>query len=51
MEYKQSHPPAYPLGDIKGVPIAVYAGKEDELADVADVEWFRDQVKDSVVDY
>jgi len=33
------------------VPIAIYAGMEDELADVIDVEWFRDQVKESVVDY
>ena len=52
--YGQRVPPQYDMSNItkSGVPIAIYAGELDELADVLDIEWFRDQIgPTSIVDY
>jgi hypothetical protein len=44
--YGQRVPPQYDMSNItkSGVPIAIYAGELDELADVLDIEWFRNQI-------
>jgi hypothetical protein len=33
------------------VPIALFAGGEDELADVQDIAWLKDQINTTVVAY
>ena len=40
-----------PLENISTVPIAMFAGIEDILADTTDAEWARDQIGDNVVHY
>ena len=50
-KYNHSTPPAYPLENIHGVPIALFGGLEDELADQTDVEWLKDRLGSNVVYY
>ena len=40
-----------PLENIQEVPVAIFAGIEDTLADTVDAEWTRDQIGDNVVHY
>ena len=40
-----------PLHKIKDVPIAIFAGKNDEIADTIDTKWTKDQIGDAVVHY
>ena len=35
----------------RGVPVAIFGGKDDELADWRDAEWTRDSIGDAVVHY
>ena len=49
--YGSRDPPAYNLTKISEskVPIALFAGDQDLLADPLDIEWLRDQIKSNVV--
>lgn len=49
--YNTTKAPAYPLSNIKGVPIGIFAGMEDELADVKDIAWLKDQLSEPLVEY
>jgi len=40
-----------PLENISTVPVAMFAGIEDILADTTDAEWTRDQIGDNIVHY
>jgi len=40
-----------PLENISTVPVAIFTGIEDILADTTDAEWTRDQIGDNVVHY
>lgn len=40
-----------PLENINTVPVAIFTGIEDILADLTDAEWTRDQIGDNVVHY
>ena len=42
-----------PLNKINetGVPVAIFGGTDDELADWCDAEWTRDQIGDAVVHF
>ena len=40
-----------PLENINTVPVAIFAGIEDILADTTDAEWTRDQIGDNIVHY
>ena len=40
-----------PLDKVSGVPIAIFTGKYDILADLTDARWTRDQLKENVVQY
>ena len=40
-----------PLENITGVPVAIFTGLEDPLADVTDARWTRDTIGDNVVHY
>ena len=40
-----------PLENITEVPVAIFAGIEDILADTTDAEWTRDRIGDNVVHY
>ena len=40
-----------PLENISTVPVAMFAGIEDILADTTDAEWTRDQIGDNIVYY
>lgn len=40
-----------PLENISTVPVAMFAGIEDILADTTDAEWARDQIGDNIVHY
>merc|ERR1712216_298358 len=40
-----------PLENITGVPVAMFTGKEDILADLTDAQWTRDQIGDNIVHY
>lgn len=48
--YGQPEPPSFDLTAIDQVPVAMFVGKQDDLADVLDTRWERDQIK-SVVYY
>lgn len=44
--YKQDTPPIVDLANIKGdVPIAMFGGTEDDLGDLTDVRWAREQIQ------
>lgn len=42
-----------PLSKIseRGVPVAIFGGMDDELADWKDAEWTRDQIGEAVVHF
>ncbi len=40
-----------PLENIYGVPVAMFTGKEDILADLTDARWTRDRIGDNIVHY
>jgi len=40
-----------PLENITGVPIAMFTGNVDPLADLTDARWTRDTIGDSIVHY
>ena len=40
-----------PLENITGVPIAMFTGKDDILADLTDSRWTRDTIGDNIVHY
>lgn len=48
---KKRHTDLIPLENISTVPVAIFAGIEDILADTTDAEWTRDRIGDSVVHY
>ena len=51
--YGQDQPPAIPLDNINGFPIAMLAGTEDKLAHIDDVRWLKDVMarQDSLMFY
>ena len=49
-KYGQLKPPEVPLQDYN-LPTALVAGTLDKLADLKDVAWLREQIKDKVVFY
>ena len=50
-EYNQTTPPAYPLKNVYGVPIAIIGGLKDTLATPPDTDWLYEQLGDNVVYY
>lgn len=48
LKYGQSSPPEVDLKKIENtkVPVAMFVGNEDDLADIEDTEWVRDQILD-----
>ena len=48
---KKRHTDLIPLENIQTVPVAIFTGIEDPLADITDAEWTRDQIGDNVVYY
>ena len=40
-----------PLENITGVPVAMFTGKDDLMADLTDSRWTRDMLSDSIVHY
>jgi pimeloyl-ACP methyl ester carboxylesterase len=48
--YNQTTPPQYDLSQVK-VPVALYAGTEDWLADPKDVDYLRNQLPNVVQDF
>jgi len=49
--YGQTKPPEIDLKPVPGVPIAMFVGEEDDLADVTDARWLRNQTDSEVVHY
>ena len=49
-KYGQAKPPDVPLSNYN-MPTALIAGTYDKLADVTDVAWLNEQIKDKVVLY
>ena len=49
-KYGQSTPPLIPVDTISKVPVALFVGGKDVLADPLDAKWLRSQIK-SVVHY
>lgn len=49
--YGQITPPVIPIEKITDVPVALFVGKEDELADFEDSEWAQKQLVKSIVSY
>lgn len=47
--YNQPTPPIVDLTVLQKVPIGLYAGSDDELADVSDVAWLRTQLSSEVL--
>ena len=45
------HSKEIPLSEIKEVPIAIFGGKDDEIADSFDTMWTKEQIGDAVVHY
>lgn len=43
--YNQDTPPEINLSNIDQVPVAMFVGTKDDLGDVKDCEWARDQIK------
>ena len=48
-EYRQPTPPLIDLTVLHQVPIGLYAGSDDELADTSDVAWLRTQLSSDVL--
>lgn len=40
--YEQAEPPLIPLSNLRDFPVALFAGAEDHLANIADVRWLKD---------
>lgn len=49
--YGQPTPIEYDLSKISGIPIALLGGKEDKLASHEDLEWLREQLRESIIYY
>lgn len=49
--YGQKTPPLYDLTKISKVPIGLFSGSQDELANPTDVAWLRTQLSEEVVIY
>ena len=47
--YGQSTPPSIDVASITGIPVALYRGSLDELADTKDTEWLADQMQQTLV--
>lgn len=47
-KYNQSTPPEYDLKKIK-IPLAIFSGSKDILANPKDVAWFKEQVKETTI--
>lgn len=50
-KYGTETPPVIPVDQISGMPIALFVGTSDLLADTRDVEWLREQLNENVVFY
>ena len=51
MSEKMTHTKLVRLENIKNVPVAMFVGESDLLADPKDSSWTRDQIGDAVVYY
>ena len=49
--YGSSTPPLINLSNIKDVPVAMFVGAEDSLADPMDTAWAKDQIGSAVIHY
>ena len=49
--HKERQTDLIPIENISEVPVAIFAGIEDILADTTDAEWARDRIGDNVVHY
>jgi len=49
--YGQTTPPEIDMTKVEGVPVAMFVGTKDELADILDNRWLRDQLGKAVVHY
>ena len=49
--YGQSSPPEIVMTGLDTPPVAMFVGTEDELADVTDTRWMRDQLGKNVIFY
>uniref|UniRef100_A0A7S3CLY6 Uncharacterized protein n=1 Tax=Strombidium rassoulzadegani TaxID=1082188 RepID=A0A7S3CLY6_9SPIT len=49
--YGSRNPPIIDIKKIKDVPIAMFVGKQDELANPTDARWARDQLKSEMAHY
>jgi len=47
-KYGQTTPPEYDINNIK-IPVGVFSGTKDPLADPKDVEWFRDKLGEKMI--
>jgi len=47
-KYGQASPPEIDVGKISHVPIAMFVGKQDPLANPTDTQWARDQIKTTI---
>lgn len=43
-KYGQKTPPLVNLKNIKKIPVAMFVGNEDDLGDVTDCRWARDEI-------
>ena len=48
---KKTHTKLIPLENIRNIPVAMFVGEEDLLADPKDSSWTRDQIGEAVVHY
>jgi hypothetical protein len=48
-KYGQKTPPAIPLENIKDIPVALFTGSLDDLADTKDTAWLKEQVKETLI--
>jgi hypothetical protein len=48
---KKRQTPLIPLDSVNKVPVAIFCGYEDILADCTDAEWTRDEIGDKVVHF
>lgn len=48
---KKRHTDLFELENITSVPVAMYTGTEDPLADLTDSRWTRDRIGDNIVHY